>query len=163
MQHFAIDLGSRESQVCIRNETGQIMLERRVLTRALPNLLRKQPRSRVVMETCAEAFAVADAAIEIGHEVRVVPATLVRALGIGARGIKTDVRDANVLSNASVRMDLPSVHVPTMSSREGKAMCNARDVLIKARTMLINAERGYLRSQTVKVPSGGSETFPARV
>ena len=163
MEHFAIDLGSRESQVCVRDEQGHIVLERRVLTRSLSSQMRKRPPSRVVMETCAEAFGVADAALEMGHEVRVVPATLVRALGVGARGIKTDIRDARVLSEASVRIDLPSVHVPTMSSRDGKAMCNMRDVLVKARTMLINAERGYLRTKAIKVVRGDSESFPARL
>lgn len=163
MEHFAIDLGSRESQVCVRDQTGQIVLERRVQTHLLAKLLRQRAELLVVMETCAEAFGVADAALELGHQVRVVPATLVRALGVGARGIKTDVRDARVLSEASVRMDLPSVHVPTISAREGKAMCNARDVLIRARTMLINATRGYLRTQAVRVPGGASNSFAARV
>ena len=163
MEHVAIDLGGRESQLCVRNERGEILVERRVTTRSLEKHLRKRPKSVVVMETCAEAFSVADAAAALGHEVRVVPATLVRALGVGARGIKTDVRDARVLSEASVRMTLPSVHVPSLASRDGKALCNARDVLVKCRTMLINAQRGYLRTQTVKVAPGGSETFPARV
>ena len=163
MQHLAIDLGSQESQLCIRDEAGAIVLERRVKTRSLRHHLRKRQKSRVVLETCAEAFAVADLALEIGHEVRVVPATLVRALGVGARGIKTDVRDARVLSEASMRMELPSVHVPSASSREGKAMCNARDVLVKLRTMAINAQRGYLRTKVVKITRGSSRTFPDRV
>jgi transposase len=163
MEHIAIDLGSRESQVCIRDEKGQILSERRVLTRTLRAQLKRRPTSRVVMETCAEAFKVADAAIALGHEVRVVPATLVRALGVGARGIKTDLRDARVLSEVSTRMDLPSVHIPSISSREGKSMCNARSVLVRARTMLVNAERGYLRTHAVKIPSGSTASFPARV
>jgi len=48
------------------------------------------PKSRVIVETCAEAFGVADAALALGHEVRVVSATLVRTLGVGARRTKTD-------------------------------------------------------------------------
>jgi hypothetical protein len=46
----------------------------------------------VVIETCSEAFSVADAALGVGHEVRVVSATLVRSLGVGARRLKTDRR-----------------------------------------------------------------------
>jgi transposase len=163
MEHVAIDLGSRESQVCIRDDKGEIVLEKRMLTRSLPSLLRKRPPSCVVMETCAEAFNLADAASEMDHEVRVVPATLVRQLGVGARHIKTDLRDARALSEASVRLPLPSVHIPTTRSREGKAMCNTREVLVRARTMLINATRGYLRTQAIKVSSGASTTFGARV
>ena len=50
------------------------------------------------LEDNAEAFRIADAAKTAGHEVRVVPATLVRTLGVGARKTKTDRRDAQMLS-----------------------------------------------------------------
>jgi transposase len=61
------------------------------------------------------------AAMAAGQEVRVVPATLVRSLGVGQRGLKTDVRDARVLSEASCRMELPSVHIPSAIAQEVKA------------------------------------------
>ena len=38
---------------------------------------------RMVMETSAEAFKIADPAIAAGHQVRVVLGTLVRLLGVG--------------------------------------------------------------------------------
>src|SRR3712207_78100 len=112
MEHIGIDLGGRESQLCVRDSKGKIIEERRVLTAALANYLEGRPPSRVVMETCAEAFNVALPAQRAGHQTRVVPATLVRQLGIGARGIKTDVRDARTQSEVSRRIDLPSVHIP---------------------------------------------------
>jgi len=146
MDHIAIDLGGRESQICIRTSDGAIGYEGRLATEALPEFLRR-PAGRVVMETCAEAFAVADAAAELGHEVRVVPATLVRVLGVGARGIKTDRRDAQALSEVSCRIDLPSVHVPSRWSREVKSMCGMRESLVHARTQLVNTIRGWLRGQ----------------
>ena len=163
MEHIAIDLGSRESQLCIRSAQNEVLLERRVATRSLRSALKKRPPSRVVLETSAEAFAVADIAMACGHEVRVVPATLVRALGVGARGLKTDVRDSRVLSEASVRMDLPSVHVPSQPSRELKALCSARESLVHARTKLINNTRGFLRTQTITLRPGSGESFTRRV
>ena len=107
MEHVAIDLGGRKSQVCVRSADGSILEEKQCETRALCRYLDRRPPSRVIVETCAEAFAVADAAMAAGHDVRVVPATLVRSLGVGARGIKTDVRDARVLSEVSCRIELP--------------------------------------------------------
>ena len=89
MDHIAIDLGSRESQVCIRTAEGQIIEERRVCTRSLGKYLAKRPKSRVVLESCAEAFSVADVAMGAGHETVVVPATLTPSLGVGERGVKT--------------------------------------------------------------------------
>ena len=112
MEHIAIDLGGRESQICIRRSDGTIVEEKRLGTRGLGAWLGRRPRSRVIVETCAEGFAVADAALQWGHEVRVVPGTLVRALGVGARGVKTDRRDAQALSEASCRMDLKRPGIP---------------------------------------------------
>src|SRR5438876_35695 len=81
---------------------GAIWKECRLHTIALGEFLAVQPHSRVILETCAEAFAIADAGLAAGHEVRVVPATLVRQLGVGSRGVKTDVRDARLLSEVSL-------------------------------------------------------------
>jgi hypothetical protein len=86
MEHVAIDLGSRQSQVCIRDAQGQILMERRQRTDLLGTLLSRRGPSRVVLETCSEAFAVADAAMAAGHEVRVVPATLVPLPRRGSAG-----------------------------------------------------------------------------
>jgi transposase len=163
MQHVAIDLGSRESQICVRNEVGEIVTERKLATARLPSYLAKQPRSRVIVETSSEAFFIADAALANGHEVRVVPATLVRQLGVGERGMKTDQRDARKLSEVSTRIDLPSVHVPSEKSRERKALCNSRSTLLCSRTQLINYVRGQLRARAVVIGKRNPETFPKHV
>jgi transposase len=131
-----------------------------VVTTKLAALLSKQPHSRVILETSAEAFCIADAALAAGHEVRVVAATLVRSLGVGERGIKTDQRDARKLSEVSTRIDLPSVHVPCALSRERKAICNSRMNLLATRTKLINYVRGRLRATAVVLPKRSPETFP---
>jgi transposase len=122
------------------------------LARAARDVMRRVV-SRVILETCSEAFRVADLALSHGHEVRVVPATLVRSLGVGARRIKTDRRDAQVLSEVSCRIDLPSVHVTTELARERRSMCTMREELIAPRTALINCVRGWLRA-TAQGPSG---------
>jgi transposase len=142
MEHLAIDLGGRESQICVRSSDGRIVEERRCRTATLRAYLATRPQSRVVVETCSEAFGIADAALDIGHEVRVVPGTLVPSLGVGARGLKTDRRDAQVLSEVSCRIDLPSVHVPSRQARDRKTMCGMREALVGARTKLVNTVRG---------------------
>lgn len=163
MQHIAIDLGSKESQLCVRDDRGTIVREERVATQRLKSLLNTLAPGRVIVETCAESLAIADAATTAGHEVRVVAGTLVRALGVGARGIKTDVRDARVLSEVSARIDLPSVHIPAAMSRERKAICTSREALVKTRTHLVNTTRGLLRAKLVRLRSGSVESFPKRV
>lgn len=163
MEHLAIDLGGRESQICVRSSDGRIVDERRCRTAALPAFLAARPRSRVVVETCSEAFGIADAALQAGHEVRVVPSTLVRSLGVGARRLKTDRRDAQVLSEVSCRIDLPSVHVPSAQARERKTLCGMRESLVSARTKLVNTVRGWLRAEARRPRSGEVSTFTDRV
>lgn len=163
MQHVAIDLGGRESQICVRAEDGRILHEGKIATLGIEGYLKRQPPSRVVLETCAEAFGIADQVLSFKHEVRVVPATLVRSLGVGARRIKTDRRDAQVLSEASCRIDLPSVHVPTAQARMRRSMCGAREEMVAVRTALINCVRGWARTQLLKVRTGACSTLTKRL
>jgi transposase len=163
MEHVAIDLGGKESQICVRREDGAIRLETRCRTIDLPKFFEDTAPSRVILETCAESFHVAESARASGHDVRVVAATLVRALGVGSRRIKTDKRDAQILSEVSTRIDLKGVHLPTSQSRENKSICRARTSLVRARTKLINATRGWMRAWGIRVRSGEPETLPERL
>ena len=98
-----------------------------------------------------------------GFQPAVVPSVLAPQLGIGHRGVKTDVRDAQVLSEMSCRMErIPMVHVPSQESRRRKSLLGARESLVKARTLLINSVRGYLRTQMLRVKRTPS-AFPTRV
>lgn len=163
MDHIAIDLGGTESQICVRSSDGAIVEEVRYGTARLGSYLKRRPPSRVILETSAEAFRVADTARELGHDVRVVPATLAPTLGVGAHGIKTDRRDARVLSEVSSRIELPSVHIPSEISRTWKSICTAREALVTSRTQLINTVRGWTRTCLLKARTGTPSTFPQRV
>jgi len=163
MDHVAIDLGGRESQVCVRAGDGQLLEERRLPTKALKQWLEGRSASRVIMETCSESFEIADGAMAGGHDVRIVPSTLVRSLGVGARRTKNDRRDAQALSEASCRMDLPSVHIPSPLARNRKLLCGTRQALVSARTQLVNCVRGWMRQGARSVSRGYPETFPRRV
>ena len=163
MQHVAIDLGSKESQVCIRREDGTILVEKKHPTRKLGELMRTLPASRIVLETSSESFRIADQALEAKHEVRVVPATLARQLGVGERGVKTDQRDARKLSEVSCRIDLPSVHIPMREARELRSMLRSREALVTARTRLVNHVKGWMRTQLLRLRSGSTATLPERL
>jgi transposase len=164
MDHLAIDIGGRESQICSRAMTGEIKIEKRISTASLPLLFQQMEPSRVVFEACAESFWLADAARNAGHEVRVIPTTLVRALGVGSRKTKNDRKDARVMSEASCRIDLPSVHISSMESRDRKSMLSARDSLVASRTMMINVVRGWMRGRAIRLRrSGETASFPDRV
>jgi transposase len=163
MNHIGIDLGGRESQVCVRTPTGEIVHEKKQATAHLGELLAEVPASRVILETCAEAFAIARQLKRAGHDVRVVPATVVRTLGVGARGVKTDKRDARALSEASCKIELQSVHVPSEDCQHLRSLLQLRQQLVTSRTAAINAARGYLRTRLIRLRAGGERTLTERV
>jgi transposase len=163
VDHIGIDLGGRESQVCVRTPDGAIREERRLATAAIAEFLADRPPARVIVEACTESMPIADAARAHGHDVRIVAAQLVRSLGVGARRTKTDRRDAQALSAASCRLELPSIHLPSLMAREQRTLCSTREALVGARTQLVNTVRGWLRQQghtaarlCVCVPPAGS-------
>jgi len=155
MKHIALDLGSKESQLCIRTRQGEIIREDRLQNAAIANALKSTETGRVVLESSSEAFAVADIALALGHEVNIVPSGLARTLGVGSRGVKTDKKDAQNLSMVSCRMEnLPQVHLPSLVARERRALLTSRHQLVKSRTGMVNHVRGYLRTRLLKAPKG---------
>ena len=139
MEHIGIDLGSRESQVCIRNSAGDIVEEARCgRTDSCPgwrdargpaSSWRPAPR-RSAWPPRRSSWAMMSASS---------PRRWYRALGVGQRGLKNDQRDARTLSEASCRIELPSVHIPSAVSQEVKAICVSREALV-ARGLSSSAE-----------------------
>lgn len=156
MEHVGIDLGSRRSHIVVMS--GEKVAERRTIdTRELPAWLRSRDASRVVMEACTQSPAIARAALAATHEVIVVPGQLVRALGVGARGIKTDDRDALVLARASVRNEqLPSVHLRSEISRSRRELISARATLVDSRKNIALSIKSWLRGRLIVVQSRGN-------
>src|SRR5690606_40185919 len=107
-----------------------------------------------LLESSSEAFRVADVVRELGHDVRIVLAALAPSLGVGARGSKTDRRDAQVLSQVSTRVELQSIHIPSHLSRQWKSCCTAREALVTSRTQLINTVRGWMRTRLLTLRCG---------
>jgi len=149
--------------VCIRTSDGTIVEEKKHPTRSLGDWMKQWPASRVILETSSEAFRVADAARAAGHEVRVVRSTLAKQLGIGDRGIKTDIRDARTLSLLSCRTDVESVHIPTEQTRQLRSTVTSRELLVQTRTQLINHAKAWLRTQLWRLRSGSPDTLPDRL
>ena len=110
MDHVAIDLGGRESQVCVRRPNNDVALERRIATAKLKDFFSTLEPSRVILETCAEAFAVARDAKAAGHDVRVSP----RPSSEPSASDSAASRPTSAMRDASAR--LPSAWTSTPST-----------------------------------------------
>jgi transposase len=109
------------------------------------------------MEACTQSPAIAKAARAAKHETFVVPGQVVRALGVGRRGIKTDDRDAETLALASARTEtLPSVHLRSDAARSRMQTVSARALLVRQRTQLALQVKSWLRGQLIRVTGRAS-------
>ena len=165
MEHIGIDLGAKHSHLVVLSETGVLTRREKIRTAQLPAWLEEQPQSRIVLEACTQSPAIAKLGRQAGHEMVIVPGNIVRALGVGARSIKTDDRDAEVLAQASFRnLDLKSVHVRSDLSRSRREVLAARATHIELRKVVSTSIKSWLRGrlQTVKARAN-SKFFAAEV
>jgi transposase len=162
--HIGIDLGATRSHILVLSAKGEVKQRLEVLTPELPSWLKKQKRSRVVMEACTQSTRIAEAARTAKHETVVVPGQVVRALGVGARGIKTDYRDAEALARASLRSaELPSVHTRSEASRSQKELLSARATLVKSRGRISLQIKSWLRGRLVNLSSRANSPYFAKL
>jgi transposase len=159
VEHIGIDLGAKHSHVAIVGANGELFVCRRIPTERLKAFFAKREPSMVVMEACTQSRAVSRMALAADHEVRVVPGQLVRALGVGARGIKTDERDAQCLALASARVgELQGVHLRSDESVSRKELLTARQALVSARSSLAATCKSWLRGRLLNVRGRASST-----
>lgn len=87
----------------------------------------------------------------IGHEVRLMPPAYVKAYV--KRG-KTDAADAEAIAEAVPRPTMRFVAVKSTAQQAVLMLHKTRDLLVRQRTMLINALRGHLGEFGIVAPQG---------
>jgi transposase len=93
------------------------------------------------IEACASAHYWGRELTSLGHEVRLMPPAYVKAYV--KRG-KTDAADAEAIAEAVTRPTMRFVAVKTKAQQAVLMLHKTRDLLVRQRTMLINALRGHL-------------------
>jgi transposase len=155
---IGVDLGDRWSFYCVLGETGKIILEREVSTtpEAIQQTFAKIPRSLIALETGTHSPWVSRLLTELGHEVLVAHAQKVELITKSNR--KDDRHDARTLARLA-RID-PELLGPARH-RSAKAQIHltvirARAELVSARTALVNAARGLVKSYGERLPKCGT-------
>jgi transposase len=145
---IGLDLGDRWSWYSVRDEAGEVLLERKVTTtpKAIQEVFGRMRRSRIALETGMHSPWVSRLLSGLGHEVIVAHARNVRLIGESRR--KDDRLDARTLARPA-RID-PQLLSP-VQHRSAKAQADlmvirARAGLVRARTALINTARGLTKS-----------------
>jgi transposase len=156
---IGLDLGDRSSNYCILDEAGEVLLEHKLATtpEAMQRVFGGMPRSRIALETGAHSPWVSRQLSALGHEVIVAHARNVRLIGESSR--KDDQLDARTLARLA-RID-PHLLSP-VQHRSAKAQIHltvirARAGLVGARTALVNAARGLVKSYGERLRKCGTQ------
>lgn len=164
-QTVGVDLGDRFSRYCVLNSDGEVIEEGRVATseEGFRRQWEGEPRQRIIVETGTHSPWVSRLLKGLGHQVIVANARKVRA--IWDNESKNDRRDAEMLAQlgySNPRLLSPIQHRSVERQRDLNLL-RARDTLVRARTMLINAVRGLVKSAGARLPACAANYFAGRV
>ena len=146
---LGIDLGKNSCSVAGLDETGRVVLRRRVSRDGLTGLLAKLPPCTVAMEACCGAHHVGRAAEMQGHRVCLMPPEYVRPY---VKAQKNDDRDAEAIAEAATRPTMRFVPLKKEARLDMQALHRARERLVAERTALINQMRALLLERGVVLP-----------
>src|ERR1700751_345027 len=155
---IGVDLGDRWSFYCVLDEAAKILLEQKVPTtpEALKQTFAKIPRSLLAMETGTHSPWVSRLLTELGYQVIVAHAQKVQLISKSNR--KDDRHDARTLARLA-RIDpelLGPVRHRSAQAQLHLTVIRARAELVSARTALVNAARGLVKSYGQRLPKCGT-------
>ena len=137
---IGLDLAKLVFQVHGADERGQCMLRKQLKRCDVLAFFAKLKPCIVAMEACGTAHYWAREIAKLGHEVRLIPPAYVKAFV--KRG-KSDRIDAEAICEAA-SLTMRFVPVKSMENQALATLHRSRDLLIKNRTMQVNALRGHL-------------------
>lgn len=156
---IGVDLGDRWSFYCVLEEAGKIILEQKVPTtpEAMKQTFSRIPQSRIALETGTHSPWVSRLLTELGHEVIVAHAQKVQLITKSNR--KDDRHDARTLARLA-RIDpelLGPIRHRSVQAQIHLTVIRARAELVSARTALLNAARGLVKSYGQRLPKCGTQ------
>jgi len=159
-----VDLGDQWSRYCILDLQGQTLSEGALLTRQaeVAEFFQSLTPARVVIEVGTHSAWMQEIIAGKGHEVLVANPRLME--GSKRRKRKNDRIDAHKLARLG-RVDPQSLHPITHRSREVRqdlVLLRAREALVSARTELINATQGLVKSMGQRLPRCSSQSFASK-
>jgi transposase len=137
---IGLDTSKHVFQVHGVDEREQSVLRRQVRRSEVEKFFRKLPPTRIALEACGAAHHWARVLRGLGHEVVLIPPQYIKPYV--KRG-KNDAIDAAAICEAMSRPGMRFVPVKSSDEQAALMLLKVRDLLIKQRTMLVNAIRGH--------------------
>jgi transposase len=148
---IGLDIAKNFFQVHAVDAAGQVVLRRKLGRGDVLKFFEGQPKALVGIEACGTGHHWAREIAALGHEVRLLPPTYVKAYV--KRG-KTDAADAEAICEAVTRPNMHFVPIKTPEQQAALMMHRSRELLVGQRTALVNALRGHLAELGIVAAKG---------
>lgn len=127
------------------------MVGRAIRRSQLLDFFERIPPCLVGMEACASAHYWTREISKFGHQVRIMPASYVKAY---VKRNKTDAADAEAICEAVTRPTMRFVPVKSADEQSVNMRLKARDLLTRQRTQTVNALRSHLAELGIVTGAG---------
>ena len=148
---IGIDLAKNVFQVHGVDADGAVPFRRQLRRRQVLAFFKKQPPCLVGMEACATAHYWAREIAALGHEVKLMPPRYVKPY---VKRNKNDAADAEAICEAVTRPTMRFVAVKSAEQQSVLMLHRTRELLVRQRTMLVNAIRAHMAEFGVVARTG---------
>ena len=148
---IGLDLAKSVFQVHGVSSEGQVTVRRKWRRAELMKFFRDLPPCLIGMEACATAHYWARELSALGHEVRLMPPSYVKAY---LRRQKNDAADAEAICEAVTRPTMRFVPVKSAERQAILTLHRTRELLVRQKTTLIRAIRSHCAEFGLVVPQG---------
>ena len=138
---IGLDIAKSTFQVHGIDATGAVVLRRRLTRARLLAFFGKLSPCLVGIEACATSHHWARELGNLGHDVRLMPPSYVKAY---VKRQKNDTADAEAICEAVTRPTMRFVEVKTPEQQSIMVVHGARTMLMRQRIQLSNAIRGHM-------------------
>ena len=151
---IGIDLAKHVFQLRGADGAGRVVLRKRLRRSQIASFFATLPPCIVGIEACGTAHLWAREIARCGHDVRLMPPSYVKPY---VKRNKHDAADAEAVCEAVRRPSMRFVPVKTAEQQAALVAHSIGDLLVRQRTMLVNALRGHLAEFGIVAAAGHSE------
>ena len=148
---IGVDLGKNSCSLAGLDESGKVVLRRRMQPRTIPSFAAKYAGCTIAMEACCGAHHLGRLLAAQGHSVKLMAPEYVRPY---VKAQKNDDRDAEAVAEAATRPTMRFVALKSQQQLDIQSLHRVRSRLVVTRTMLINQLRAILLERGTTVAQG---------
>lgn len=151
---IGLDLAKTVFQVHAADRDGRSVVRKKLRRGQIHGFFAGLSPCLIGLEACASAHYWARELQTLGHEVRLIPPQYVKPF---VKTNKNDAADAEAICEALVRPTMRFTAVKSAEQQSVLTLHRARELLIRQRTMLINALRGHCGEFGIVVAQGATK------